>query len=92
MVRVRNELNQVVIQNENNQLIGRASFPEIGANRVHINKVFVEEPYRNQGYEDLLMKEIVKRLIKDGKTAYITCPYAKTWFVDHEYEYLIWKK
>lgn len=83
MIRMRSESNRVYIKNEQNDLIGQVEFPEIGYQKVRIQKVYVADAYQNTEILGRLMEETGKRLKRDGKKAYVACPIAKEWFENH---------
>ena len=75
---------------EENQMIGEATFPEIGDHLVDINHVEVNPDYRGQGIANKLMLLCVEELTRHGFKAVVSCPYAIKFFKDNEiYRYIL---
>lgn len=51
---------------------------------VDIRNTSVASMYRNQGIGSALVQAMADRLRKDGRSAIVSCPFAKQWFEEHE--------
>ena len=74
------EKNRIFAVNEEGRLIAEVTFPNIGDYVVNINHTFVDASLRGQGVASQLLEEAYEEIKKQGKTAVMTCSYAKKWF------------
>jgi threonyl-tRNA synthetase len=53
-------------KNQNNQIVGYAGL-RLRDNHVYLEDLFVDENYRNKGYGKLILQNILKKYVKNGK-------------------------
>lgn len=79
--------NQVALLNENGRVIAEVTFPDVDADTVNIDHVFVDASLRGQGIAGKLLEATIKHLRGQGKNVILSCSYAIKWFEKHpEYE------
>jgi len=77
------EPNWIFAKNEKGEIIAEVTFPKYKENLVVINHTYVNDSLRGQGVAGQLMEECHAMLVKDGRKAKATCPYAVKWFENH---------
>lgn len=83
------EPNRIYLNNEDGNLVAEVTFPSIRSDVVEVNHTFVDESLRGQGVADKLLTALANKLEGEGKKAYCTCSYAKSWFPKHpEYAHI----
>lgn len=87
------EPGRIFTVNEDGNTIAEVTFPQIQDKVVNIEHTFVDNSLRGQGIASVLMQETAKQLRSEGKTAVLTCSYAKKWFSSHhEFQDVVQKK
>lgn len=77
------ESNAIRYVDQDGKVWAEVTFPAQGKNAVVIDHTWVDDSLRGQGLAGKLMEEVVKVLRKDGRKAYLTCPYAVSYFPKH---------
>ncbi|MGM9891486.1 GNAT family N-acetyltransferase [Limosilactobacillus sp.] len=87
------EGNKLIARDQFHPLIGELSFPAVAANRVVVERVFVNPDFRGQGIANDLVKHFVEYATQQQLTVKLMCPFAKAEFRRHpEYQKLLLPK
>lgn len=64
-------------------LLGEVSFPALRPDVVNIDHVFVDPVLRGKGVAGQLLEQVCAALRRTGRSAVVTCSYARRWFGQH---------
>lgn len=78
------EKNRIYFEDENGKLLAELTYRDIDDTTVNINRTFVDSSLQGKGVAGKLMQAAVDELIKNGKTAVPSCPYAIKWFENNK--------
>lgn len=65
------------------RLLGQVSFPALRPGVVNIDHTFVDPVLRGKGVAAELLEQACAELRRTGRTAVLTCSYARRWFAQH---------
>lgn len=91
-MQITTEKEKLIATETDGTLIGQIDYPMVDedANRVVLERVFVNPDYRGQGIAGKLMASFVEYADQAGLTVKLMCPYAKMSFKKHpEYQHLL---
>ena len=77
------EENKIVVLNEQQKEIAYIIFPQLENNLVTLKSTYVDETLRGKGIAHQLLVLFCDELRRTNRKAFVTCSYAKDWFLKH---------